>query len=300
MIYSMLLIGTERSALGVTIIYPRAKRLYLDDEWDMKNLLATSRAIRQETLSFYYGHNTLFLPERLETAFNYLNLIIFGFKQMNITHLLSHFSAIQNPRGDCSIIEFLAAARITKLCCQYGFKIRSLDHSTFLFLTSTALPARMLGYQAHLEDWTDNDLFEQVQQFFSDPTCGVWSSTTLVFSGELVTTVRIRTPSRSGPALSIDLISVFAREFDLDFTSDLKSASDQKSNLEDDDDMVLHIDGRLIRFRTEEKFGSLEYSGARQCEPSLCTNPHCWHHFYREYIGHHTEEWTPVHCPWAT
>jgi hypothetical protein len=44
----------------------------------------------------------------------------------------------------------------------------------------------------------------------------------------------------------------------------------------------------------------LEYSGARQCEPSLCTNPHCWHHFYREYIGHHTEEWTPVHCPWAT
>jgi hypothetical protein len=38
MIYGMLLVGPECGVSGVTIIYPRAKRLYLDDGWDMKNL----------------------------------------------------------------------------------------------------------------------------------------------------------------------------------------------------------------------------------------------------------------------
>jgi hypothetical protein len=189
---------------------------------------------------------------------------------------------------------------MTKLCCQYDFNIRSLGASTFHFLISPAFPARMLGYQAYLQDWTDNNLFEQVQQFCSDTTCGVWSSATSVFAEQPAEVVRIRTPSRSGPALSVILISVFGRALDLDPTSDLESASDLQSDLESYIDMVLHIDSRLIRFRKEENYGSLEYSGAMQCEPNLCMNPHCWHHFYQEYIDHHTEEWTAVYCPWAT
>jgi hypothetical protein len=159
--------GKKRNFLydhsGIEIINERALRKTL------------TMAIRQETLAMYFDAHTLILErnkvqECLKFGLTCLQTNVASFHQMGLEHNLSRVSFLMTARvaGRTACDQHCTATRIYLLCYEYGFNC-ALTLGGYLMsemlLALSLLPARMLGYQAHIHKWTDT-------QFSSrDPKC---------------------------------------------------------------------------------------------------------------------------------